>query len=188
MQCDGDIGGGRELHDRCGIHAEREWSAGCDVEYCGQCDGESADGGVERDGGDVVGDNCDWAGGFECGDDGGGRDSVLRIDDYGGDGSDGDGAVGMRAVIGADHVQSDTWDCVVDGSVHGGGVWDADIRPGSDDGYGICGARGGNWRRAWIAAGDDDFGWCGVDVPAEAAGGVDVCDIVVGGDGVGGLQ
>src|SRR5271155_5903357 len=108
MQPDGDIGGGRELHDRCGIRAEREWSACCDVEYCGQCDGESADGGVERDGGDVVGDNCDCAGGIEFGDDGGGRDSVLRIDDYGSGGGDGGGAGGGCEPVRADSARKET--------------------------------------------------------------------------------
>ena len=34
MQPDGNAGGGRELHDQCGIHAAGEWYANGDVEDC----------------------------------------------------------------------------------------------------------------------------------------------------------
>jgi len=99
MQSDGDIGGRSELHDQCGIHAGRKWSADGDVEYCGQRDGKPADGGVEWRGRDFVGDHYGGAGRIDDGDDGVGRDGVLRIDDQRSAGSDGDGAAGLHTVV-----------------------------------------------------------------------------------------
>jgi hypothetical protein len=96
----------------------------------------------------------------------------------------------MRAEFGVDHVQGDTGVGDIEWWVNGGGVRDTDILSGGDDIHGICGAGGRDWRR-WrvgIAAGVDGIGWSGVDVPAEAASGIDVCDVDVGGAGVGGLQ
>jgi hypothetical protein len=189
MQSDGDFGGRSKLHDQRVIHTAGKWSADGDVAHRGQCDGKSADGGVERDGRDFVGDYCDRAGRIFDRDDGVGRDGVLRIDDNGSAGSDRDGAVGMRAVVGADHLQSDTGVGDVERGVNGGGVCDSDFLPGDDDGDGVCDAAcWRNWRRAWVAAGDDGFRWRGVDVPAEPARGADVCDFAAGGAGIGGLQ
>ncbi len=76
----------------------------------------------------------------------------------------------------------------LNGGVDGGGVCDPDVLPGGDDGDGIRAARGRDWRRDWVAAGFDGVGWSDVDVPAEPAGGIDVCDFVVGGVGIGGMQ
>ena len=193
MQSDGDFGGGSELHDQRVIHTAGEWHTDGDVAHRGQCDGEPADGGVERHGRDFVGDYCDCAGRIFDGNDGVGRDGVLRIDDYGSAGSDGDGAAGMRAVVGADHLQRDTGVGDVERRVNRSSVCDSDFLPGDHDGDGICDADRRrnwrrNWRRDWIAAGDDGFRWSIVDIPAEPARGVDVCDFVVGGVGVGGLQ
>jgi hypothetical protein len=176
------------LHDQRAVHAEREWSADCDVEYCGQCDGKPADGGVERDGRDFASDHCDCAGRIFDGDDGVGRDGVLWIDDFGSAGSDGDGAAGMHTIVGVDYLQRDTEFGDVDGRVNGSGVCDSDFLPGSDEFDGICAARGGNWRRAWVAAGFDGIRRSDVDVPAEPARGIDVCDFAAGGVGLGGLQ
>ena len=176
------------MHDQCAIRAEREWSAGCDVEYCRQCDGKSADSGVERYGRDFASDYFDCAGRIFERNDGVGRDGGLRIDDYRRSGSDGDGAVGMCAVVGADYVQRDTGVGDVERRDDGGGVCDSDVLPRSDDFDGICGARGRSWRRAWIAAGFASFRRSDVDVPGEPARGFDVCDVAAGGAGVGGLQ
>ena len=96
----------------------------------------------------------------------------------------------MRAVVGVDHVQGDTGVGDVEWFVGGGGVCDTDLLPGSDAGYGICAAGSRDWRRAAVVAGDDDvgIGRIGVDIPPEPEGGFDVCDIVVGGVGIGGMQ
>ena len=176
------------MHDQCAIRAEREWSAGCYVEYCRQCDGKPADGGVERHGRDFASDYFDCAGRIFERNDGVRRDGGLWIDDHGGARSDGDGTAGMRAVVGADHLQRDTGVGDVERRDDGGGVCDSDVLPGSDDFDGICGAHGRNWRRARIAAGFAGFRRSDVDVPGEPARGFDVCDVAAGGAGVGGLQ
>jgi len=85
-------------------------------------------------------------------------------------------------------VQGDTEYGDVDWRDYRGRVCDSDILPGDDDGDGICAAGGTNWRRDWIATGDDGFRRSGVDVPAEAASGSDVRYFVAGGFGIGGLQ
>jgi hypothetical protein len=182
------------LHDQCAVHAGRCRSAGCDVEHCRQCDGKSADGGVERDRCDFVGDHYGGAGRIYDGDDGVRRDGVLRVADNGSAGSEGDGAAGMRSEFGVDHMQGDTGDGDVERVVGRGGVCDTDVLSGGDDCYRICAACGRNRRRGrrrdWIVAGDDDggLGRIGLDVPAEPPGGFDVCCFVAGGVGVGGLQ
>jgi hypothetical protein len=189
MQSDRNIGGGSELHDQRAIHSAGEWSAGSDIAHRRQRDGKPADGGVERHGRDLASDHRDCAGRIFQRDDGVGRDGVLRLDDYGSAGSDGDSAAGMHTVVGADHLQSDTSVGDFERRVNGGGVCDSDFLPGSDNFDGICSARrGGKWRRAWIAAGFDGIRWSDVDVPAKPESGIDVCDFAAGGVGIGGLQ
>jgi len=93
----------------------------------------------------------------------------------------------MRAIVGGDYVQGDTRVGDFEWRIDGGGVCDTDFLPGGD-----WDRDGGAWwwNRRWLgdAAGDAGVGRGDVGIPAEAAGGVDVCDFVVGGDGVGGMQ
>ena len=96
------------MHDQCGVHAGGEWGAHGNVERCRQCGWKSAGGGVEWDGRDFNRDYCSGTGRiFDC-DDGFWWDGVLRIGDKRSAGGYWDGAAGMRAVVGADHLQSDT--------------------------------------------------------------------------------
>lgn len=177
------------MHDQCGIHAAGERYANGDVEYCRQCDGKSADGGVERDGSDIASDYRGGAGRKYDGDDGVGRDGVLRIGDQRSAGSDGDGAAGMRAFVGVDNVQGDTEYGDVDGWGNGSGVCDTDVLPGEYDGDGNGSAnRRRKWRRDWMDAGFDGFRRGGMDVQAKPESGNDVCDIAAGGVRIGGLQ
>jgi len=99
MQPDGNVGGGGELHNQCSIRTAGERNADGDVEHCGQRDGKPADGGVERHGCDFVGDHYGGAGRIYDGNDGVGRDGVLRIDDQRSAGSDGEGAAGLHTVV-----------------------------------------------------------------------------------------
>ena len=87
MQCDGNAGGRSELHDQRGVRAGSKWSAHGDIEHRGQCDGKSADCGVERNGRYVAGDHLSSAGRIDDGDDCAGRNGVLRIGDSGSGGN-----------------------------------------------------------------------------------------------------
>jgi hypothetical protein len=94
----------------------------------------------------------------------------------------------MHTVVCVNYVQGDTELGDVDRRVNGGSVRDTDILPGDTPGDGICAARRRNRRRDWITAGFDGFRWSDVDVPAEPAGGFNVCDFAAGGVGIGGMQ
>ena len=151
--------------------------------------GSPQTGGVERNGRHVAGDHLSSAGRIDDGDDGAGRNGVLRIGDSGSGGSDRPGTAGLPAVVSSDHVHRDTKHGDVERRIHRSGVRDTVVLPRDDHGERICGA-GHRWyrRRIGPAAADDGVGWSGVDIPGQPQSGADVCDFAAGGAGISGVQ
>ena len=150
MQCDGNVGGGSELRDQRGVHAGSEWSADGDVESLRTMRRE-----VRRlvalSGTGVTSQVIISVppGGSYDGDDGAGRNGVLRIGDSGSAGSDGHGAAGMPAVVSADHVHRDTEHGDVERRIHRSGVRDTVVLPRDDHGERDL------WRRPSVVSAED---------------------------------